>query len=107
MKVVWQSNVMKQDMEYIKLILQILADNESYFMMLETLAKQVQEKTNSEQRFNDKFIGHFFLAKDTNLVAELGVCFFYRTTVFPSNACKWSETENNCPRTRIFGSFKK
>lgn len=76
MKVVWQSNVMKQDMEYIKLILQTLADNESYFMMLETLAKQVQEKTNGEQPFNDKFVGHFFLAKDTNLIAELGVCFF-------------------------------
>lgn len=67
---------MKQDMEFIKLILQTLADNESYFMMLETLAKQIQEKTNEEQPFNDKFIGHFFLAKDTNLIAELGVCFF-------------------------------
>lgn len=76
MKVVWQSNVMKQDMEFIKLILQTLADNESYFMMLETLAKQIQAKTNEEQPFNDKFIGHFFLAKDTNLIAELGVCFF-------------------------------
>lgn len=34
---------MKQDMEYIKLILQTLADNESYFMMLENLAKQLQK----------------------------------------------------------------
>lgn len=67
---------MKQDMEYIKLMLQTLADNESYFMMLEVLAKQVQEKTNEVQPLNDKFIGHFFLAKDTNLIAELGVCFF-------------------------------
>lgn len=67
---------MKQDMELIKLILQTLADNDSYFMMLETLAKQVQGKTNEEQPINDKFVGHFFLAKDTNLIAELGVCFF-------------------------------
>ncbi len=67
---------MKQDMEFIKLILQTLADNKSYFMMLNTLAEQVQEKTNEEQPFNDKFIGHFFLAKDANLIAELGVCFY-------------------------------
>lgn len=67
---------MKQDMELIKLILQTLADNENYFMMLETLAKLIQEKTNEEQPINDKFVGHFFLAKDTNLIAELGVCFF-------------------------------
>ncbi len=67
---------MKQDMEYIKLILQTLADNESYFMMLENLAKKLQEKTNEQQPFNDKFIGHIFLAKDANLIAELGICFF-------------------------------
>ena len=76
MNIVLQNNIMKQDMEYIKLILQTLADNESYFMMLETLANQLQEKTNEEQAFNDKFIGHFFLAKDANLIAEFGVCFF-------------------------------
>ncbi len=31
--------VMKQDMEFIKLIFQTLSDNESYFMMLRILAK--------------------------------------------------------------------
>lgn len=63
-------------MEFIKLILQTLTDNDSYFMMLETLAKQVQDETKGEKSFDDKFVGHFFLAKDTNLIAELGVCFF-------------------------------
>lgn len=67
---------MKQDMEFIKLILQTLADNETYFMALDDLAEQIQQKTNAEKPFNDKFIGHFYLAKDTNLIAELGVCFF-------------------------------
>lgn len=82
---------MKQDMELIKLILQTLAANENYFMMLDALAQQVQEKTNEGQPFSDKFVGHFFLAKDTNLIAELGVCFFvgqqYRCPV-PANGAK-------------------
>ena len=34
------SNVMKQDMEFIKLIIQTLADHKSHFVMLEALAKR-------------------------------------------------------------------
>lgn len=67
---------MKQDFELIKLILQTLADNDCYYMQLENLAKTIQEKTHESDSFNDKFVGHFFLAKDTNLIAELSVCFF-------------------------------
>lgn len=67
---------MKQDMELIKLMLQTLADNENYYMLLDTLAKQIQEKTDATEPFNDKFVGHFFLAKDSNLIEELGICFF-------------------------------
>lgn len=67
---------MKQDMAFIKLILQTLADNDNYFMLLDSLAQQIQTKQNEKQAFNNKFIGHFFLAKDANLIAELGNCFF-------------------------------
>lgn len=67
---------MKQDMAFIKLILQTLADNDNYFMSLDSLAQQIQTKQNEKQAFNNKFIGHFFLAKDANLIAELGNCFF-------------------------------
>lgn len=67
---------MKQDMELIKLILQTLADDENYFMLSDDLAKQIQEKTNEKEEFNNKFIGHFFLAKDANLISEMSVCFF-------------------------------
>lgn len=67
---------MKQDFELIRLILQTLAYNDCYYMQLENLAKIIQEKTHEPDAFNDKFVGHFFLAKDTNLIAELGVCFF-------------------------------
>lgn len=67
---------MKQDFELIKLILQTLADNDCYYMRLDDLAKIIQEKTRESEPFSDKFVGHFFLAKDTNLVSELGVCFF-------------------------------
>ena len=67
---------MKQDMELIKLILQTLADDENYFMFSDDLAKQIQEKTNGKDAFNNKFIGHFFLAKDANLISEMSVCFF-------------------------------
>ena len=67
---------MKQDMELIKIMLQALADNENYYMLLDTFAKQIQEKTDATEPFNDKFVGHFFLAKDSNLLTELGICFF-------------------------------
>ena len=67
---------MKQDMELIKLILQTLADNENYFMLSDHLAKQIQAITNEKDAFNNKFIGHFFLAKDANLISEMSVCFF-------------------------------
>ena len=67
---------MKQDMELIKLILQTLANDENYFMLSDDLAKQIQEKTNEKDAFNNKFIGHFFLAKDANLISEMSVCFF-------------------------------
>lgn len=67
---------MKQDMELIKLILQTLADDENYFMLSDDLSKQIQEKTNEKNEFNNKFIGHFFLAKDANLISEMSVCFF-------------------------------
>lgn len=67
---------MKQDMELIKLILQTLADNENYFMLSDHLAKQIQAITNEKNAFNNKFIGHFFLAKDSNLISEMSVCFF-------------------------------
>ena len=63
-------------MELIKIMLQTLADNENYYMLLDTFAKQIQEKTDTTEPFNDKFVGHFFLAKDSNLLTELGVCFF-------------------------------
>ncbi|MBQ8436707.1 MAG: DUF2513 domain-containing protein [Alphaproteobacteria bacterium] len=82
---------MKQDYELIKLILQTLAENDSYCVSLDSLAKQIQEKTGEREPFNDKFVGHFFLAKDVNLIAELGVCFFtgqqYRKPV-PANYAK-------------------
>ncbi|MBO5038848.1 MAG: DUF2513 domain-containing protein [Alphaproteobacteria bacterium] len=67
---------MKQDYELIKLILQTLAENDSYCVPLDSLAKQIQEKTGESELFNDKFVGHFFLARDTKLIEELGVCFF-------------------------------
>ena len=67
---------MKQDMELIKIMLQTLADNENYYMLLDIFAKQIQEKIDAKEPFNDKFVGHFFLAKDSNLISELGVCFF-------------------------------
>lgn len=63
-------------MELIKLILQTLADNENYFMLSDDLAKQIQVKTKEKDAFNNKFIGHFFLAKDVNLISEMSVCFF-------------------------------
>lgn len=71
-----RSKIMKQDMKLIKLMLQTLVDNESYYMMLDTFEKQIQEKIGATEPFNDKFVGHFFLAKDSNLLTELGVCFF-------------------------------
>lgn len=55
---------MKQDMELIKLMLQTLTDNENYYMLLDAFAKQMQEKTKTQEPFNDKLVGHFFLAKD-------------------------------------------
>ncbi|MCQ2965637.1 MAG: hypothetical protein MJ250_02725 [Alphaproteobacteria bacterium] len=67
---------MKQDFELIKIMLQTLADDENFYMLLDTFAKQIQEKTNAIDTFNDKFIGHFFLAKDSKLIEELGPCFF-------------------------------
>lgn len=67
---------MQQDFELIKIILQTLADNDGYYMFLDNLANKIQEKTGALEPFNDKFVGHFFLAKDTNLIAELGICFF-------------------------------
>ena len=67
---------MKQDMELIKLMLQTLADNENYYILLDTFAKQIQEKIGAADPFNDKFVGHFFLARDTKLIEELGYCFF-------------------------------
>ena len=67
---------MKQDMELIKLMLQTLADNENYYMFLDAFAKQIQERTETKETFNDKFVGHFFLARDTKLIEELGFCFF-------------------------------
>ena len=67
---------MKQDMELIKLMLQTLADNENYYMFLDAFAKQIQERTETKEPFNDKFVGHFFLARDTKLIEELGICFF-------------------------------
>lgn len=57
-------------------MLQALADNENYYMLLDTFAKQIQEKTDATEPFNDKFVWHFFLAKDSNLLTELGICFF-------------------------------
>ena len=33
-------------------------------------------KRNHYNAFNNKFIGHFFLAKDANLISEMSVCFF-------------------------------
>ena len=63
-------------MEMIKLMLQTLADNENYYMLLDTFAKQIQEKIGATEPFNDKFVGHFFLARDTKLIEELGYCFF-------------------------------
>ena len=71
-----RSKIMKQDMELIKLMLQTLADNENYYMLLDTFAKQIQEKIGDTEPFNDKFVGHFFLARDTKLIEELGYCFF-------------------------------
>ena len=56
--------------------MQTLADDENYFMLSDVLAKQIQEKTNEKDAFNNKFIGHFFLAKDANLISEMSVCFF-------------------------------
>ena len=82
---------MKQDMELIKIILQTLADNENYFMKLDVLAKKVQEITKETSSFNNKFVGHFFLAKDTKLIEELGVCFFVGqqfTMPTPANGAK-------------------
>ena len=67
---------MKQDMELIKIMLQTLANNENYYMMLDQFAKEIQEQMGATEPFNDKFIGHFFLARDTKLIEELGVCFF-------------------------------
>lgn len=67
---------MKQDMELIKLMLQTLADNENYYMLLDKFATKIQEHIGATERFNDKFVGHFFLAKDSNLLTELGICFF-------------------------------
>lgn len=82
---------MKQDMELIKLILQTLAEDENYFMFSDDLAKQIQEKTNKKDKFNNKFIGHFFLAKDANLISEMSVCFFTGqgyNRAMPANAGK-------------------
>ena len=67
---------MKQDMELIKFMLQTLADNENYYMLLDKFAAKIQEKIGANELYNDKFVGHFFLAKDSNLLTELGVCFF-------------------------------
>ena len=67
---------MKQDMELIKIMLQTLADNENYYMLLDKFAAKIQEKIGANELFNDKFVGHFFLARDTKLIEELGVCFF-------------------------------
>lgn len=82
---------MRQDFELIKTILQILAENDSYCVSLDDVAKRVQEKTGEKEPFNDKFVGHFFLARDTKLIEELGVCFFtgqqYRKPV-PANYAK-------------------
>lgn len=71
-----RSKIMKQDMELIKLMLQTMADNENYYMLLDQFAKKIQEQIGATEPFNDKFVGHFFLAKDSNLIEELGVCFF-------------------------------
>ena len=67
---------MKQDMELIKFMLQTLADNENYYMLLDKFATKIQEQIGATEPFNDKFVGHFFLAKDSNLLTELGICFF-------------------------------
>lgn len=67
---------MKQDMELIKFMLQTLADNENYYMLLDKFAAKIQEKIGANELFNDKFVGHFFLTKDSNLLNELGICFF-------------------------------
>ena len=53
-----------------------MADNENYYMMLDQFAKKIQERIGGFEPFNDKFVGHFFLARDTKLIEELGVCFF-------------------------------
>lgn len=71
---------MKQDMELIKIMLQTLADNDNYFMKLNVFAQQMQEKTGAKDIYDDKLVGHFFLAKDANLIEELGVCFFVGPT---------------------------
>lgn len=82
---------MKQDMEFIKLMLQTLAENESYYMSLSYFAKQMQEKTKAQEPFNDKLVGHFFLAKDAGFITEVGVCFFCGQTYSkptPANGAK-------------------
>lgn len=89
---------MKQDMELIKLILQTLADNENYFMLSDNLAKQIQVKTKEKDAFNNKFIGHFFLAKDANLISEMSV-FFHRTRLRQSPDSQWRKGSDNCSRT--------
>jgi len=71
---------MKQDMELIKIMLQTLADNDNYYMKLDIFAKQMQEKIGTKELYDDKLVGHFFLAKDANLIEELGVCFFVGPT---------------------------
>ncbi len=71
---------MKQDMELIKIMLQTLASNDNYFMKLDIFAKQMQEKTGAKNLYDDKLVGHFFLAKDAKLIEELGVCFFVGPT---------------------------
>ncbi len=62
-------------MELIKLFLHTVRNYDGYFIPLENLAKQIQEKTN-DTLFSEKFIGHFFLAKDTHLIEDVGVCFY-------------------------------
>lgn len=82
---------MKQDMELIKLMLQTLTDNENYYMLLDAFAKQMQEKTKAQEPFNDKLVGHFFLAKDAGFITEVGVCFFCGQTYSkptPANGAK-------------------
>ena len=81
---------MKHDLNLTKMILQTLSEYDSYCVPLTYLAQKVQNQIGETEPFSDKFVGHFFLAKDAHLIEELGVCFFtgqsYKKPVVANNA---------------------